>query len=123
MSEEVFNNEVYPGPTQRKFSIHVDDSKGIAFEATQGITRKEFEEKNKQAVDDLFKQEEIGSVFEKGQKLEEKTLAHEKNEVKSTSNNNNNGIDPNAVDALKKLSDQEKGMKEPSVESSLGFIK
>ena len=125
MSEEVFDNEVYPGPTQRKFSIRVDDSNGIAFEATQGMTRKEFEDQNRKAVDDLFKEpEEIGSVFEtREKKLEEKVLSHEKNEVKPTSNNNNNGIDPNAVDALKKLSDQEKGMKEPSVESSLGFIK
>lgn len=125
MSEEVFDNEVYPGPTQRKFSIHVDDSKGIAFEATQGITRKEFEDQNRKAVDDLFKEpEEIGSVFEtREKKLEEKALSHEKNEVKPTSNNNNNGIDPNAVDALKKLSAQEKSIKEPSVESSLNFVK
>lgn len=121
MGEEVFNNEVYPGPTQRKFSIRVDDPKGIAFEATQGMTRKEFEEKNRQAVDDLFKQEEIGSVFEKGQKLEEKALTNDRNEVKTVSNN---GIDSNAIDAIKReLSAQEKGMKEPSVESSLGFIK
>ena len=121
MSESSFNNEVYSGPTKNDYSIRVDDSRGIAFEATQGMTRKEFEEKNRQAVDDLFKQEEIGSVFEKGQKLEEKTLSHEKNEVKPTTNN---GIDSNAIDAIKReLSTQEKGMKEPSVESSLGFIK
>lgn len=122
MSEEVFNNEVYPGPTQRKFSIHVDDSKGIAFEATQGITREEFEEKNRQAVDDLFKpQDEIGSVFETREKKLEEKISNEKNEVKST---NNNGIDSNDIDALKrKLSDQEKGMKEPSIESSLNFVK
>ena len=125
MSEDAFNNEVHSGPTRNVFSIHVNDPKGIAFEATQGITRKEFEDQNRKAVDDLFKpQDEIGSVFEtREKKFEEKTLSHEKNEVKPTSNNNNNGIDPNAVDALKKLSDQEKGMKEPSVESSLGFIK
>ena len=119
MSEEVFNNEVYPGPTQRKFSIHVDDSRGIAFEATQGMTRKEFEDKNRRAVDDLFKEpEEIGSVFEKGQKLEEK--AHnEKDSVKPTTNN---GIDSNAVDALKReLSDKE--IKGPSYEPSLNFVK
>lgn len=119
MSEEVFDNEVYPGPTQRKFSIRVDDSNGIAFEATQGMTRKEFEEKNRQAVDDLFKQEEIGSVFEKGQKLEEKTLSHEKNEVKPTTNN---GIDSNAVDTLKReLSDQHKMIQQSSVGSNLGL--
>ena len=124
MSESSFNNEVYSGPTKNDYSIRVDDSRGIAFETTQGITREEFNEKNRRTVDDLFKQEEIGSVFEtREKKLEEKVLSHEKNEVKPTSNNNNNGIDPNAVDALKKLSDQEKGMKEPSVESSLGFIK
>lgn len=122
MSEEVFDNEVYPGPTQRKFSIRVDDPKGIAFEATQGMTRKEFEEKNRQAVDDLFKpQDEIGSVFETREKKLEEKISNEKNEVKST---NNNGIDSNAVDALKRgLSDQEKTIKEPSVESSLNFVK
>lgn len=125
MSEEVFNNEVYPGPTQRKFSIHVDDSKGIAFEATQGITRKEFEEKNKQAVDDLFdqasKENDIGSVFEKGQKLEEKALSNEKNEIKPTTNN---GIEPNAIDAIKReLTAQEKDIKGPSYEPSLNFVK
>lgn len=122
---DAFNNEVYSGPKHEKAFITVDDSRGIAFEATQGMTRKEFEDQNRKAVDDLFKEpEEIGSVFEtREKKIEEKALSHEKNEVKPTSNNNNNGIDPNAVDALKKLSDQEKGMKEPSVESSLGFIK
>lgn len=119
MSEDVFNNEVYPGPTQRKFSIRVDDPRGIAFEATQGMTREEAQRKNEQAVDDLFKQEEIGSVFEKGQKLEEKTLSHEKNEVKSTSNN---GIDSNAVDTLKReLSDQHKTIQQSSVGSNLGL--
>lgn len=126
MSEEAINKrnemfrEVHPaGPaTHEKTFVTVDES--VYREA---MTLKDAQEKNRQTVDDLFKQEEIGSVFEKGQKLEEKTLSHEKNEVKPTSNNNNNGIDPNAVDALKKLSDQEKGMKEPSVESSLGFIK
>lgn len=110
--------EVHSGPTKNDFSVKVDES--VYREA---MTLKDAQEKNRQTVDDLFKQEEIGSVFEKGQKLEEKALSNEKNEVKPTSNNNNNGIDPNAVDALKKLSDQEKGMKEPSVESSLGFIK
>lgn len=122
MSESSFNNEVYSGPTKNDFTIRVDDSRGIAFETTQGITREEFNEKNRRTVDDLFKQEEIGSVFEtREKKLEEKTLSHEKNEVKSTTNN---GIDSNAIDALKReLSTQEKGMKEPSVESSLGFIK
>lgn len=126
MSEEAINKrnemfrEVHPaGPaTHEKTFVTVDES--VYREA---MTLKDVQEKNRQTVDDLFKQEEIGSVFEKGQKLEEKALSHEKNEVKPTSNNNNNGIDPNAVDALKKLSDQEKGMKEPSVESSLGFIK
>lgn len=126
MSEDVFNNEVYPGPTQRKFSIHVDDSKGIAFEATQGMTRKEFEDQNRKAVDDLFdqagKENEIGSVFEpSGKKLEGKALSNGKDEVKST---NNNGIDPNDIDALKKgLSNQEPNIKGPSVEPSLNFVK
>lgn len=119
MSEEVFDNEVYPGPTQRKFSIRVDDSNGIAFEATQGITRKEFEDQNRKAVDDLFKEpEEIGSVFEKGQKLEEK-ISNDKEDIKSVTNN---GINPNAVNAIKReLSD--KDIKGPSYEPSLNFVK
>lgn len=121
MSESSFNNEVYSGPTKNDYSIRVDDSKGIAFEATQGITRKEFEDQNRKAVDDLFKEpEEIGSVFEtREKKLEEKTLSHEKDSVKPT---NNNGIDSNAVDALKReLSDKE--IKGPSYEPSLNFVK
>lgn len=108
--------EVHPGPTKNDFSVKVDES--VYREA---MTLKDVQEKNRQTVDDLFKQEEIGSVFEKGQKLEEKALSNEKDSVKPTTNN---GIDSNAVDALKReLSTQEKGMKEPSVESSLGFIK
>ena len=67
------------------------------------------------------KEEKIGSVFEKGEKLEEKALTSDKDEVKTVSNN---GIDSNAVDALKReLSAQEKSIKEPSVESSLNFVK
>lgn len=116
--------EVHPaGPaTHEKTFVTVDESVyNGAFTATQGKTLADVQRENEQTVNDLFKpQEEIGSVFEKGQKLEEK-ISNEKNEVKPTTNN---GIDSNAIDALKKgLSDQEKGMKEPSVESSLGFIK
>lgn len=120
MSESSFNNnEVYSGPTQNDFTIHVHDPKGIAFETTQGITRKEFEDQNRKAVDDLFKQEEIGSVFEKGQKLEEKALSHEKDGVKPTTNN---GIDSNAVDTLKReLSDQHKTIQQSSVGSNFGL--
>jgi hypothetical protein len=122
MGEEVFNNEVYPGPTQRKFSIRVDDPKGIAFEATQGMTRKEFEDQNRKAVNALFEPEEIGSVFEtREKKLEEKALTSDKEDIKSVTNN---GIDPNDIDALKKgLSNQEPNIKGPSVEPSLNFVK
>lgn len=127
MSEDVFNNEVYPGPTQRKFSIHVDDPKGIAFEATHGMTRDELQRKNEADVEALFnegsesKKNEIGSVFEKGEKLEEKALTSDKEDIKSVTNN---GIDPNDIDALKKgLSNQEPNIKGPSVEPSLNFVK
>ena len=134
MSEEAINKrnemfrEVHPaGPAiHEKTFVTVDESVyNGAFTATQGKTLADVQRENEQTVNDLFKpQDEIGSVFEiRDKKLEEKALSHEKNEVKPTSNNNNNGIDPNDIDALKKLSDQEKGMKEPSVESSLGFIK
>lgn len=128
MSEEAINKrnemfrEVHPaGPaTHEKLLLQL-----MNLFIVKLMTLKDVQEKNRKAVDDLFKEpEEIGSVFEtREKKLEEKALSHEKNEVKPTSNNNNNGIDPNDIDALKKLSDQEKGMKEPSVESSLGFIK
>ena len=108
--------EVHPGPTKNDFSVKVDES--VYREA---MTLKDVQEKNRQTVDDLFKQEEIGSVFEKGQKLEEKALSNEKNDIKSTTNN---GIDSNAIDAIKReLSAQEKSIKEPSVESSLNFVK
>ena len=88
------------------------------------MTKEEAYEKNLEDARKILagqKEEKIGSVFEKGEKLEEKALTSDKDEVKTVSNN---GIDSNAVDALKReLSTQEKGMKEPSVESSLGFIK
>lgn len=94
------------------------------FERTWGMSKEEMYEKNLEDARKLLagqKEEKIGSVFEKGEKLEEKALTSDKDEVKTVSNN---GIDSNAVDALKReLSTQEKGMKEPSVESSLGFIK
>lgn len=120
MSESSFNNEVYSGPTKNDFTIRVDDSRGIAFETTQGITREEFNEKNRRTVDDLFKQEEIGSVFEtREKKLEEKALSNGKNEIKPTTNN---GIDSNAVDTLKReLSDQHKMIQQSSVGSNLGL--
>lgn len=108
--------EVHSGPTKNDFSVKVDES--VYREA---MTLKDAQEKNRQTVDDLFKQEEIGSVFEKGQKLEEKALSNEKDSVKPTTNN---GIDSNAIDAIKReLSAQEKSIKEPSVESSLNFVK
>ena len=95
-----------------------------SFKASWGMTKEEAYEKNLEDARKILagqKEEKIGSVFEKGEKLEEKALTSDKDEVKTVSNN---GIDSNAVDALKReLSTQEKGMKEPSVESSLGFIK
>ena len=109
--------EVHSGPTKNDFSVKVDES--VYREA---MTLKDVQDKNRQAVDDLFKEpEEIGSVFEKGQKLEEKALSNGKEDVKSLTNN---GIDSNAIDAIKReLSAQEKSIKEPSVESSLNFVK
>lgn len=125
MSEEAINKrneafrEVHPaGPaTHEKTFVTVDES--VYREA---MTLKDVQEKNRQTVDDLFKQEEIGSVFEtREKKLEEKALSNEKNEIKPTTNN---GIDSNAIDAIKReLSAQEKSIKEPSVESSLNFVK
>ena len=119
MSESSFNNEVYSGPTKNDYSIRVDDSRGIAFEATQGMTRKEFEDKNRQTVDDLFKQEEIGSVSEKGQKLEEKALSNEKDSVNPITNN---GIDSRGLESIRQESSaQDKTIQQSSVGSNFGL--
>ena len=80
--------EVYPGPKHEEVSVKVHESvSDEAFKATWGMTRKEFEDQNRKAVDDLFKEpEEIGRVFEpSGGKLEEKALASDnvKSNVKS----------------------------------------
>lgn len=109
--------EVHSGPTKNDFSVKVDES--VYREA---MTLKDVQDKNRQAVDDLFKEpEEIGSVFEKGEKLEEKALANNKEDTKTVTNN---GIDSNTVDALKReLSAQEKDIKGPSYEPSLNFVK
>jgi len=119
--------EVHSGPTKNDFSVKVDES--VYREA---MTLKDVQRKNEETVNALFekesKQDEIGSVFEKGQKLEEK-VSNERDDVKPTANKgidsptSNNGLDPKDIDALKKeLSDQEKGMKGPS-EPSLNFVK
>ena len=117
---DAFNNEVHPGPKHEKAFVTVDDSRGVAFEATQGMTRKEFEDKNRQAVDDLFKEsEEIGSVFEKGQKLEEKALSNEKDSVKPTTNN---GIDSRGLESIRQESSaQDKTIQQSSVGSNFGL--
>ena len=135
MSEEAINKrnemfrEVHPaGPaTHEKTFVTVDES--VYREA---MTLKDVQRKNEETVNALFekesKQDEIGSVFEKGKKLEEK-VSNERDDVKPTANKgidsptSNNGLDPKDIDALKKeLSDQEKGMKGPS-EPSLNFVK
>lgn len=135
MSEEAINKrnemfrEVHPaGPaTHEKTFVTVDES--VYREA---MTLKDVQRKNEETVNALFekesKQDVIGSVFEKGQKLEEK-VSNERDDVKPTANKgidsptSNNGLDPKDIDALKKeLSDQEKGMKGPS-EPSLNFVK
>ena len=94
------------------------------FERTWGMSKEEMYEKNLEDARKLLagqKEEKIGSVFEKGEKLEEKALTNDKEGIKPTTNN---GLDPKDIDALKKeLSDQEKNMKSPSVESSLNFVK
>lgn len=95
-----------------------------SFKAFWGMTKEEAYEKNMEDARKILagqKEEKIGSVFEKGEKLEEKALANDKEDIKSVTNN---GIDSNAIDAIKReLSAQEKSIKEPSVESSLNFVK
>ena len=122
MSEEAINKrnemfrEVHPaGPaTHEKTFVTVDES--VYHEA---MTLKDVQEKNRQTVDDLFKQEEIGSVFEKGQKLEEKALSNEKNDIKSTTNN---GIDSRGLESIRQESSaQDKTIQQSSVGSNLGL--
>ena len=106
--------EVHSGPTKNDFSVKVDES--VYREA---MTLKDVQEKNRQTVDDLFKQEEIGSVFEKGQKLEEKALSNEKNDIKSTTNN---GIDSRGLESIRQESSaQDKTIQQSSVGSNLGL--
>lgn len=106
--------EVHPGPTKNDFSVKVDES--VYREA---MTLKDVQEKNRQTVDDLFKQEEIGSVFEKGQKLEEKALSNEKNDIKSTTNN---GIDSRGLESIRQESSaQDKTIQHSSVGSNFGL--
>lgn len=106
--------EVHSGPTKNDFSVKVDES--VYREA---MTLKDAQEKNRQTVDDLFKQEEIGSVFEKGQKLEEKALSNEKNDIKSTTNN---GIDSKGLESVRQESStQDKTIQHSSVGSNFGL--
>lgn len=107
--------EVHSGPTKNDFSVKVDES--VYREA---MTLKDVQDKNRQAVDDLFKEpEEIGSVFEKGQKLEEKTISHEKNEIKPTTNN---GIDSRGLESIRQESSaQDKTIQQSSVGSNFGL--
>lgn len=122
MSEEAINKrnemfrEVHPAEpaTHEKTFVTVDES--VYREA---MTLKDVQEKNRQTVDDLFKQEEIGSVFEKGQKLEEKALSNEKNDIKSTTNN---GIDSRGLESIRQESSaQDKTIQQSSVGSNFGL--
>lgn len=107
--------EVHSGPTKNDFSVKVDES--VYREA---MTLKDVQDKNRQAVDDLFKEpEEIGSVFEKGQKLEEKALPNEKDSVKPTTNN---GIDSRGLESIRQESSaQDKTIQQSSVGSNFGL--
>ena len=108
--------EVHSGPTKNDFSVKVDES--VYREA---MTLKDAQEKNRQAVDALFEpqEEKIGSVFEKGQKLEEKALSNEKDSVKPTTNN---GIDSRGLESIRQESSaQDKTIQQPSVGSNLGL--
>ena len=123
MSEEAINKrnemfrEVHPAEpaTHKKTFVTVDES--VYREA---MTLKDVQDKNRQAVDYLFKEpEEIGSVFEKGQKLEEKALSNEKNDIKSTTNN---GIDSRGLESIRQESSaQDKTIQQSSVGSNFGL--
>lgn len=126
MSEEAINKrnemfrEVHPaGPaTHEKTFVTVDES--VYREA---MTLKDVQRKNEETVNALFekesKQDEIGSVFEKGQKLEEKALSNEKNEIKPTTNN---GIDSRGLESIRQESSaQDKTIQQSSVGSNFGL--
>lgn len=133
MSEEAINKrnemfrEVHPaGPaTHEKTFVTVDESVyNGAFTATQGKTLADVQRENEQTVDDLFKQEEIGSVFEKGPTLEEKSLAKNRERMGINDSNSGIGIDANEIKTLKQeLDSQSTKIKEPSIESSFGLLK
>lgn len=126
MSEEAINKrnemfrEVHPAEpaTHEKTFVTVDES--VYREA---MTLKDVQRKNEETVNALFekesKQDEIGSVFEKGQKLEEKALSNEKNDIKSTTNN---GIDSRGLESIKQESSaQDKTIQQSSVGSNFGL--
>ena len=118
VSKEDMNREI---KIEQKVSEEVSNRN---FERTWGMSKEEMYEKNledakKQLADQ--KEEKIGSVFETGEKLEEKALTSDKKDIKSVTNN---GIEPNAIDAIKReLTAQEKDIKGPSYEPSLNFVK
>lgn len=126
MSEEAINKrnemfgEVHPAEpaTHEKTFVTVDES--VYREA---MTLKDVQRKNEETVNALFekesKQDEIGSVFEKGQKLEEKALSNEKNEIKPTTNN---GIDSRGLESIRQESSaQDKTIQQSSVGSNFGL--
>ena len=75
--DEAFG-ETYTGPKHEKTFIRFDESaNNKIFETANGMTRKEVQEKNEADVEALFRESEkenIGGVFEKGNKIEEKAL-------------------------------------------------
>ena len=126
MSEEAINKrnemfrEVHPAEpaTHEKTFVTVDES--VYREA---MTLKDVQRKNEETVNALFekesKQDEIGSVFEKGQKLEEKALSNEKNDIKSATNN---GIDSRGLESIRQESSaQDKTIQQSSVGSNFGL--
>lgn len=126
MSEEAINKrnemfrEVHPAEpaTHEKTFVTVDES--VYREA---MTLKDVQRKNEETVNALFekesKQDEIGSVFEKGQKLEEKALSNEKDSVKPTTNN---GIDSRGLESIRQESSaQDKTIQQSSVGSNFGL--
>ena len=119
--------EVHSGPTKNDFSISVDDSRGIAFEATQGMTREEFKEKNRQAVDKLFEQEEIGNVFEKDEPLKEKIepISLDNNKTSSIGLDLDaikNKLEKEDIKKEKEMNHGDMGMSGPSKISSMNFL-
>lgn len=121
----------YPGPKREETFIRFDESaNNKVFEtANGGMTRKDVQEKNERAVDELFenfekesKKENISKAFEK----EDHELPKIKEEVKGLDldmiKKMENQLEKEGTKKEKEMSHNEMGMSGPLTKSSMGFL-